>query len=108
VQSFRDFDRHPVSMFFAAMEMALQFDVDIRLAENLCQTFHGFQRRLRSCLCQRRRQRAFFSAGQANQTSGVLDKILARGAGLFFVLAPFGIAEEVIARVKSRLLWWRR
>jgi len=28
--------------------------------------------------------------------------------GLFFVLAPFGIAEEVIARVKSRLLWWRR
>ena len=75
LQSFRDLDRNAVSIFFFAMKMPLQFDVNIALAKNFRQPLHRFECRLRSTLPERRSQRSFFSAGEANQTIGMLNKI---------------------------------
>ena len=88
VQSFRDLDRNPVSIFFIAMKMPLQFDVNIRLAKYFRQSLHCFESRLRSIFRERRGQRSFISTSQANQTIGVLNKIRTRRAGSFFAPNP--------------------
>ena len=47
MQFARDFDRRLVARFFVAVEMALQFDVDIFAAEEFAELPHAFDAALR-------------------------------------------------------------
>src|SRR6202142_3953881 len=88
-QSFRDLDRDPVSVFFFAMKMPLQFNVnigwaEIRSSENLGQALYGFECRSGSALRQRNCQRSFSPTGQANQTADMFGNVPIRSGGSFF------------------------
>src|SRR5271166_509077 len=66
------------------MKMTLQFDVNIGWAKNLHQSLNGCAGRLWPSLRQSGSQRSFFSAGQANQTISIFNKVLTRRDGSFF------------------------
>jgi len=80
-----EIDGGTVAGFFFAMEVALQFDVDILGAENadeLIELVFGF---VASALVQCCGERAFVAAGEADESFGVLFEFL-RGDGAFAFL----------------------
>ena len=59
-------DGDAIAEFFFAMEVALEFDVDVVVAEDPDEAIDHFAGFVRATLFQSRRQRAFDTAGEAD------------------------------------------
>src|SRR6266576_4560344 len=87
-------DGEAVAGFFLAVEVALEFDVDILRAEDgdeLIDLFSGF---LYAALLQGCGERAFVTAGKADQAFGVFFEFLCRYGALTFPGAQLHFGDE--------------
>ena len=67
-----NFDGSAVARFLLAMKMALQFHIDVALAENAGQAFHRAPRFFHAALSQRGSERTVIAPGQADQPGSML------------------------------------
>ena len=87
-------DRNAIAGFFFAVEVALEFDVNILGAEDgdeLIDLFSGF---LCAALLQGCGERAFVTAGKADQAFGVFFEFLCRDGALAFPSAQLHFGDE--------------
>jgi hypothetical protein len=81
-----NFDSDAVAGFFFAMEMALEFDVDVFLAKDVGETLDRAAGFGRASFFERAGERAFFASGEADDTSGVLGEFVLKYRSFFFSL----------------------
>ncbi len=68
-----------VARFFLSQEVALQLDVNVFMAEDVCQALDGAARFFDPALGQRRSQRTVVASGQADEASGVFPQVVFAG-----------------------------
>ena len=85
-----------VAALFVALLVALKFDVEIAAAVDCGEPLGDLARSCSAAVCQRRGQRAFVAAGEADQSGGELFKIFERSRALGLgVLAHLEARDEL-------------
>ena len=93
-QHARDFDCGTVARFFIAMQMALKFDVDIVVFENLCKTPNLANSFIESTLSEGCGERAVITAGETDETGGVLFQFLFANCAFLLLSAKLHFGNE--------------
>ncbi len=91
----REFHGGLIARFFVAVEMALQFDVNVVASEDARQAIQSFGR---VAVFQAACERAFVATSEADQPFGELSEVLERGGGPFAGLRDFGARAQFHAR----------
>ena len=94
IERARDVDGGVVAGFFFALEMALQFDVDIFVAEDSDESIDLAVGFFDAALLQGRGQRAFGAAGEADQAVGVLFEFFGADCAFAFFGAQLHFGDQ--------------
>src|SRR5438105_15201600 len=89
-----DFDCGAVARLLIAMEMALQFDVNIVVSENSDKTIYGAACFFRAAVCERESERAIIAAGQTNQAGTMLFEFVFQCRAFIFFGAQLHFGDQ--------------
>ena len=89
-----NFDGGAVARFLLAMKMALQFHIDIVVAENAGQAFHRAPRFFHAALSQRSGERAVIAAGEADQPAGMFLQLILADSAFAFLCAQLHFCDQ--------------
>src|SRR5262245_29139700 len=91
-----------IAGFLLAMEVALQFDIDIFVAENGHQAFYYLAAFLYAAVAKRDCQWTIFVASKADQTGGVFLKFVFKNRAFIFLGAQLHSGEQAAEILMSR------
>src|SRR5580692_6856045 len=94
IQRTRDIDRRAIAGFFFALEMTLQFNVDVAGAKDSYQLIDDSPRFVDATLPQRSGQRAFRAAGEADESGSVLLQFVGTDRALAFLRAQLHLGDQ--------------
>src|SRR5215469_5986497 len=91
-----DLDRNTVAGFFLTMQVALEFDVDVVVAEDAGESVDDAMRFGGAAFLERGGERAFVAPGQADESGSVLlEFVLEDGAFFFSLRAQLHARDEL-------------
>src|SRR5215469_7633808 len=88
-------ERSAVAELFVAMEVALQFDVDVVATEDLGEAFDGMECFVVSAMGESGGQRAFVAAGEADQAGGGVFELAGEDGAFVFWGAQLHAGEKL-------------